>query len=237
MELGGWSSGGPEVRGRSGSSRVLATAAALVLAGLLLCGVNGCSAQESDGAPSPDLSAVTTASAPSISTTGSATGDHASSSSTVASVTTSTVVGMALGTRRNPIPVGQEAQVGDWRIKVVGAVLDATKTVTDENMFNNAPEPGSQYVLVSIEATYTGEESSTFWAELMYKFVGSKGNTFDSGMVVAPDSLLEEGEVFSGGTISGNLVFVADSAQVPGGTVMIEEFVNLGETRMFFAVQ
>jgi hypothetical protein len=127
--------------------------------------------------------------------------------------------------------------VGDWKIKVANVVLDATQVVLDENMFNDSPEAGSQYVLVGIEAKYTGEGSSTFWVAMMYNFVGSKGNTFDSGMVVAPDSILDEGEVFSGGKISGNLVFVVDSAQISGGTLMIEEFIDFAETRVYFAVE
>jgi hypothetical protein len=235
-----WSFRGPEVSGRAGASRMLVCAAAvLVLVGLLLCGVSACGgASDSNGDPHPDLSTVPTTSVQTTSTAaGSGTTEAASTSSTAGSATTSTVVGMELGTRRNPIPLGQEAQVGDWKIKVVDAVLDATKMVADANMFNKAPEPGNQYVLVTIEATYIGEESSTFWVEMMYHLVGSKGNTFDSGMVVVPDSILDEGEVFSGGTISGNLVFIAESAQVRGGTLMLEEFVNFGQSRVFFAIE
>jgi hypothetical protein len=259
METGGWDfvlrqpPRGLEVRGRTRWSRVPVAAAALMLAALVVCGLGGCAdGQVSEGDPTPDLSVATTGT---IQTTSSSDSTETSDTTdaldttgttqvagttqvvgTTLSSTTSTVVGMELGTRRNPIPVGQEAQVGDWTVKVVDAVLDATQLVTDENMFNDPPESGSQYVLVTIEATYTGEESSTFWVEMMYKFVGSKGNTFDSGMVVAPDSILDDGEVFSGGTVAGNLAFVVESTQVSGGTLMIEEFVTFDETRLFFAV-
>jgi hypothetical protein len=230
---GGWSFGDPAVWGRGGVGRWFATTTAmLLLAGLLICGAGGCGGTpESEGAATPDLSTATTGEDQSSSVT------EQPRAGTTEAKTTSTIEGMELGTRRNPIPLGQEAQVGDWTVKVPGAVLDATQTVLDENMFNDPPESGSQYVLVTIEATYNGQESSTFWVEMTYSFVGGKGNTFDSGMAVAPDSILDEGETFPGGTISGNLVFVVESAQLAGGTVMIEESFTFDETRLFFAVR
>ena len=248
MKIGGWDfvlqrpPRGIEVCGRTRWSRVLVTAVvALVLAALVVCGPSGCAdGQLSEGDATPDLSVATTGNTPTTGTTQTSSTTQVAGTTqvvgTTLSSTTSTVVGMELGTGATPSLSGKRPEVGDWKVKVVDSVLDATQIVTDENMFNDPPESGSQYVLVTIEATYTGEESSTFWVDMMYKFVGSRGNTFDSGMVVAPDSIVDDGEVFTGGTVSGNLAFVVESVQVSGGTLMIEEFVTFDKTRVFFAV-
>jgi hypothetical protein len=151
--------------------------------------------------------------------------------------TTTTTQAVESGTRENPTPMGQEAQVGNWRVKVIGATPKATQAVLDANMFNDKPQSGYQYVLVKITATYTGDESATFWVDMSSKFVGKGGNTFDSGMVVAPNSISDAGEVFSGASVSGNLVFAVASDQVSGGSLSLEQSFSFDETRVFFAIQ
>ena len=143
----------------------------------------------------------------------------------------------ALGERRNPIPVDQEARVGDWEVRVVDARPNANQIILDENMFNNPPKEGNQYVLVSLEATYAGDGSSTFWIDMLYSFVGGKGGSFDVAVAVAPDAITSADEALSGGSIAGNLVFEAPSDQVPGGTLLLEEAFSHDQARVFFAVR
>lgn len=142
-----------------------------------------------------------------------------------------------LGTRENPIPVGQEARVGDWVVKVVGFTPDAWPLIQKENEFNDPPEENQQYVLIKLEATYAGEESGTFWVDMSYHFLGSKGNTFDTASVVAPDEISDTGEAFAGAHISGNLVFAVDSDQIAGGLLMLEPSFSFDEERVFFAIE
>lgn len=142
-----------------------------------------------------------------------------------------------LGERRNPIPLGQEARTGDWQVKVVDAELNATQLILDENMFNGPPVDGSQYVLVSLEATYVGAESSTFWLDLTYSFVGGGGDRFETGVTVVPDPITDEGEAFPGDTITGNLVFEVASDQVLGGTLRLKEAFSCDKACVFFAVE
>lgn len=141
-----------------------------------------------------------------------------------------------LGTRENPIPLGEEAQVGSWKVKVVGATLDATEEVLGYNEFNEEPEPGKQYVLIEAEATRTGEEAAAFWVDMSYVFVGSGGNTFDAGYADVPDSLSDSGEAYPGASISGSLVFQVASDQVAGGTLRMEESFSFEDTETFFAI-
>jgi hypothetical protein len=157
------------------------------------------------------------------------------STTTTSSSTTTTLAGTPGKTRENPIPVGQQAQVGDWRVRVVGSTLDATQTVLAENMFNDEPEAGSQYVIVRFDATYTGQDTSTFWLDVSRTFVGSKGNTFSGASVVVADSVYDVGEAFPGASVSVNLVFEVPSDQVSGGCLMLEDYES--DVRMFFAIQ
>ncbi len=157
---------------------------------------------------------------------------------TTARPTTTTTVPAKVGTQQNPIHVGQEAQVGDWRIEVLGATLNATQAVLAENMFNDPPAPGSQYVLVNLRATYTGQSSDTFWIGTSCKFVGSRGNTFSWGGAVAPNSILNYGEMFPGASAAGNLLYEVPSDQVYGGLLMAEDWPDFNHaTRTFFAIQ
>jgi hypothetical protein len=105
-------------------------------------------------------------------------GTTAEAAGSAEDATEKTAAGSDLGMRENPIPMGQEAQVGDRNVKVVSATLDATSSLLAEDEFSDPPQEGSQYVLVTIDATYTGTESSTFWMDMTLKLVGGKGNTF-----------------------------------------------------------
>jgi len=220
----------------------------LVLSSVLLAGVAGCaSAPGPEGEAALDASSgskarvasTTTVAAEDMQTTStklSAAGQEGAAG-TAATGSTQTVKIGEPGERRNPIPLNQEALVGDWKITVVGAILDATQIVLEENMFNAAPDEGDRYVLVSIEATYVGGESSTFWLDTLCSFVGGKGDSYRTGAVVPPDSITDEGAALPGAGIAGNLVFEVASDQVPGGTLLLEEAFSFDKIRVFFAVE
>lgn len=141
------------------------------------------------------------------------------------------------GSREEPMPLGQAAQIGQWQVKVVSVDPDATGLITSDE-WSDPPQAGNQYVLVTLEATYTGSESASFWADMTYSFVGSKGNTFGEpkGFAVSPSPIFEAGEAFSGASITGDALFEVASDQVVGGVIMIEEFTYEGE-RVFFAIE
>jgi hypothetical protein len=138
------------------------------------------------------------------------------------------------GTRDNPIPLGQQAQVGNWKIKVISATLDAA--LGSEEVYEPLPAT-DQYVLVELSATYAGEESGMFSVEMMYKYVGSEGNTFGWIPTMLDGDITDEGEVFAPASVSGHLIFQVASDQVAGGTLMLDEAFSTGGARTFFAVE
>lgn len=148
--------------------------------------------------------------------------------------TTATATGAA-GTRENPIPLGQEVQMGDWKVKISKVTVDATQAIIAVNSPGDTPDAGSQYVLVNIEATNTGSASADYYYDADWTFVASGGDTFTPSSVVAPDDLTDVGDTPPGGTASGDVVFMVDSNQVSDGVVMIENLVDSAEAAVYFA--
>ena len=144
----------------------------------------------------------------------------------------------ALGTRGNPAPIGATATIGDWDVTILDVDTDATARILEENQFNDPPADGRSFVMWEVEATYMGTESGTAWIDLDWKIVGSEGNSFGSGMDdscgVAPNDLFNKGETFPGGVVTGNVCIAAETAQLDGGTILVEEL--FGGSRTFFAV-
>ena len=171
-------------------------------------------------------------------TTSSSSGSVSQSSSTTQPSSATTVAAGNVGTsREDPVPLGQEAQVGDWKVKVVEATSNANEVVASANEFNDPPQAGNQYVLVKVQATRTGEEPVAFWVDTYYSFVGSGGNTFDTAFEAVPDGITDTGEAFKDASITGSLVFEVPSAQVAGGLLMMEEAFSIDNSRTFFAIQ
>lgn len=144
----------------------------------------------------------------------------------------------SVGTRSNPAPFGAIARIDDWEVSIIDVNKDAEDLVAAENMFNDPPEEGRSFVMWTVEATYVGNESGTAWIDLSWKLVGSGGNSFSSGSGdscgVLPDDLDDGGETFPGGVVVGNVCVSAETAQIAGGTILVEGF--FGESRTFFAI-
>jgi hypothetical protein len=204
----------------------------VLLATALLCAsaliVAGCGSSD----------ATTTTSAQGSVTTQSGTETtQAGTEATVGRTTTSTDAG-AVGAQANPVPLGQEAQVSDWTVKVVEATVDATETVLAYNEFTDPPQTGNQYVLVTIEATRMAEEAGAFWADTYYVFRGSAGDVFEfAGWVDVPDSMENTDQVEPGATLTATLVFEVPSDQVSGGAVLLGDALSLAPVDVYFAIE
>ncbi len=129
------------------------------------------------------------------------------------------------GTADEPLPVGEVATVGDWRLRVSGVSADATSMVLAENPFDDPPADGEQYFVATLQATYVGTESSRFSFDVMLRPMGPAGDLLDefgSYCGVIPDAIGNAGEVFPGGTIEGNACWNVPSADV-GSLILVAE--------------
>ena len=140
-----------------------------------------------------------------------------------------------LGTRENPIPIGQKAQVGpNWEVTILEIVPDAWSIIEAENMFNEPPEEGYQYVMAKVQVSYIGEESGTPWVDLSLRYLGSDGNSYSEGVGVVPKAFSDIGEQFPGATAEGNVGWAVPADAVSGGKIIVEESFSFEDTRVFF---
>jgi len=60
-----------------------------------------------------------------------------------------------IGTRENPVPMGNVVDLGDgWQITVLKVIPDATDIILKENRFNKPPKPGDKFFLATVEVKY-----------------------------------------------------------------------------------
>ena len=121
--------------------------------------------------------------------------------------------GAEAGSRENPVPLGSLISGNEWDVVVNSITLNATDAVLAANEFNDAPVDGSAYAIANVTVTYTGAESS-FAAMVGLDYVTADGeviSTWDS-FAVGPEPSLDSGELYTGGTSTGNIVFEIPAA-------------------------
>lgn len=117
------------------------------------------------------------------------------------------------GTRENPLPLGTEFSSDEWTVVVNSVTLGATDQIVNENMFNEAPDAGTEYLLINYTVTYTGtnaEGEMPTWVGMEY--VTAAGVTVDplDKMLVAPDAMDTMSPLYEGASATGN-----NAIQVP----------------------
>lgn len=135
------------------------------------------------------------------------------------------------GTRANPAPAGSIIEISDnsgpiWQVQIGAANLNAADIIAAENMFNDAADAGSQYILVPVTYTYVGTTSGTPWLDVDIEFVSAAGTTHTDEFVVVPNSYRDINEMYAGASATGNLVVMAPSADIELGTWAISTFMS-----------
>ncbi|MCK9440648.1 MAG: hypothetical protein M0Q13_04420 [Methanothrix sp.] len=130
----------------------------------------------------------------------------------------------AAGTREDPVPMGTSVDLGDgWTVKVMSVTSDATNFILRENQFNDPPAAGNQFFIARVRASYEGDGSDTFGGSYRLRAVGSSAigySTFENSPGVIPDPL-PDSEVFTGGSIEGNIAWQIKSSD-SGSLVMYD---------------
>ena len=118
----------------------------------------------------------------------------------------------ALGTRSNPIPIGQyyNPPTSPWELKVVSVDKDAWPEIEAESQFNDPPDSGNRFVLVNIEVRNTGSEAESFLAD----FLGATGPNIEYNSAISgckfniiPNRFNNLSRISPGGSLQGNICF------------------------------
>lgn len=142
----------------------------------------------------------------------------------------------AQGTRENPAPLGSAVSGDEWTVTVNSVTLGATDAVLAENMINQPPAEGEEYLLVGVTATYTGQDEGMA-AEVQIEYVTPDGVSiagYDT-IAVAPDALDTLATLYSGAQVTGNVVLAVPSATAASGLIAVTP--GLFADTAFVAVQ
>ncbi|HOT07559.1 MAG TPA: hypothetical protein PLI05_05030 [Methanotrichaceae archaeon] len=111
--------------------------------------------------------------------------------------------------------MGTPVDLGDgWLVTVLSIMPDATQTILKENMFNDPPKAGNQFFMARVRVSYNGGGSKSFGGSFRLRAMGPSAigySTFENSAGVTPDPL-PDSEVFSGGSIEGNIAWQIKSS-------------------------
>lgn len=142
--------------------------------------------------------------------------------------------------RENPIPVGQTASVGDYQVTVLSVTPFADEMIATENQFNEAPAPGNQFFIASIETTYSGSTAGTPSFDLNYSAVGASSSSytpFNNYCGVVPNDFTLATEQFPGGTTVFNMCWEVESADADSLVLYLTPVVDFDADPVWFSLQ
>lgn len=113
--------------------------------------------------------------------------------------------------RSNPVPFGSDTSpvVDDTAIYVLNVTRgwDQHKQIS---LWNDDPEDGYEYVLISVQIDNLGDpNSSKSFSEYRFEVIGDLGVVYSGAPVVIENEL--GGEIYGGSTLRGNLIFEVPS--------------------------
>ncbi|KAA0236069.1 MAG: DUF4352 domain-containing protein [Actinobacteria bacterium] len=133
--------------------------------------------------------------------------------------TTTTEPENELGSRSNPVPLGEAFAVGEWEITINAVEPDATEVITEHDQENPPPAEGEQYVLVDMTAAYVGSDPDGALPDFEVKVVSSSGSehhAYDSWCGRVPEEFDFLTQVEPGDDVTGNVCIAVPSEEVPG---------------------
>ncbi len=145
------------------------------------------------------------------------------------------------GSFGNPVPLGDEADIGgDWTLKVVDVVPDATDQVMAENQFNEPPAEGRQFFVVTVALTNNSEKPASPSSVVGFSAVGASAVAYESSedrYGVIPGEL-PSSEIFPGGTTEGALCWSVRPDDVESLVMYTDSYVTFDEEdRVYFALR
>lgn len=117
-----------------------------------------------------------------------------------------------VGTKANPVPYGDTAQVGDdWSVAVGGSVrgAEAWTLIRNTDGFNEPPMSGYEFLTVNVDVSKLSEGLG-IPGELSFSMVGDRNIVYNAGcgLNTIPGDLAYVSGVYQGGTVTGAVCFV-----------------------------
>ena len=143
--------------------------------------------------------------------------------------------------RDNPAPVGSALEIAGWSIVVTDVIPDATDFVLSGSDFAEPPEPGRQFFLISLRATYDGDdEASSLAGAVTFGAVGPSNLAYeefeDTCGFDVPDEIDSFRDVFQGGTLEGNICWSVQSTDAPGLVLFAQESFSFDDIRLWWSL-
>ena len=104
----------------------------------------------------------------------------------------------------------------NWELEIQEVVLDATEDVLAENMFNDPPEDGYQFLMIAVKITYLGEDRDNMLSNDI-QLIGDKNvayNEYSNSCGVIPNDIDSLASVFTNGYLEGNICFSVPSEDI-----------------------
>ena len=127
------------------------------------------------------------------------------------------------------LEVGETAEVGEYSVTVTDVQLDSNDAVTSANPFNDAPT--GQYVLATLEVTYTGDEEGDAWLDLTVELAGSDARIYDSSscLAVTPNPVMDVPTLTNGGSGSFDICFDVPTDALEAPVLHVEELLSFDD--------
>jgi glucose/arabinose dehydrogenase len=140
------------------------------------------------------------------------------------------------GSPEDPVPLRTGAPVGDgWNITVLSVKPDAAAEIT-ANHVNGPPPAGKQFFMVTLEATYTGDDRAVAIADLRFNATDPTHATYsesEHGCGQIPASLPGK-DLASGEKVRGNVCWTVPSATADSLVMVVD---NPEDGRVFFSLR
>lgn len=140
------------------------------------------------------------------------------------------------GSAADPLSLGQTSRVGDYDVTVVSVDLEATDEILAENEFNEPPT-NDDYALVTVRATYVGDEEGTPSSDLTVTLDGGDGvqyEEFECG-AVTPNGT-DFTTLTNGGATSYDLCWDYRTEAADGASLFVEAFLAADEERTYWSI-
>ncbi|MCH8563711.1 hypothetical protein LTI14_10885 [Nesterenkonia sp. YGD6] len=133
-----------------------------------------------------------------------------------------------VGTRANPLAIGETVSNRDWEVTVNSVTRDAGDQIAGENQFNDPAPEGTTYALINVSISYSGDASQTPLFGTGIAYVSGTGETIDEfdQYVVVPDPLDSMRELYNGGTEQGNVAIAIPNDDEDGAVRIRLGFVS-----------